>query len=665
MVVYLCHHNLFIDMANNPLRQYIDQSRATQRSDADIRTDLKNAGWSDENISEALLSREKQGSGFRRRTLVGAILLFILLGGGVYAMYYAYSKQIISQHRSANANVTPSLDSTKSNAELSKSPFYAQNGDCLKKQDWYTHEGLRSRLFFDNMVGWLFTIGRAEAQVSIDFPNEEPSLPPIKENPCQEIATWNTDGELLRFLANSVDPIILIELAFNPHTPHDVQWNLYLRRSSLPSDWRAIDETAGFNRSSTPQQWMVSNFAQNHSLDPQVMDGEAFMPKIEIAWMVHDPNDPDNGAYPYGKVNITPPSQALLNEIDKLVRLNDPQFNLEVSGRKGLLNSTIEYLLTDIDYKVTKATTFGSPYQGIQSVNDEVHKNISQHQIVTHDLLLTQLTNLRSCKYDYECDIAPENLRQIERDLISKNTRDFFYEDTTPLFGGETRGKYNYSYLLQDIATSPLYGGVITSTQMHNGVQTSSETLQLLLDTYANQEMLAGLAKGGTSNEYFSAFQKAYPDLIGSTSLQFERALSFAYDELRRREKLAAWVPPAQRTLVWDMASWWELEDSRVDSIGKCDDGTTFHPGRKVYLMSLGVGYDYVSPATKELDDKIRQKVLADGWNVCGQGPTEKTAGYQQDTLDTTYQKNGYLLTIRTFPDRENLLNYAFEYDAK
>lgn len=642
-------------MANEQLNDYVQKARQSGMSDGQIKAELLKVGWTQEQAEVAIVGLSGISEHTRHRSFVPVVigvLGVMVLGSLAFGAYYIYSQpnglQVAEKSALQNDNgvaPAPSADSIIANAQ------YGQYADCLKRQDWYTHEiAMSDDTLFDFLRGALSQKMIAHAQVSIDFPDEFGGmpLPQYKENPCQSLALTSDDPGLLAYLSQSVDPIIQITLAQNPFVPHDIQMQIYNARLTLPMVWDDIDETASHNRSITPQQWVVSNFAQNVGIMPAIMDdmvqqyrekGNTFLEMRKVAWMLHDPEDGDtrsavsNMTHSGKEVVITSPTQQLLSLINELVRLNDPEFNIDVSRDGVLSEEIIRYLAQQSEYDWPQKTR-PSRYQFVDTPYQEIRENLRMFQRnVPKDIVISFFADLRTCDFIH-CEMHPGSLAKVEKELLSAVTIRIFIDGAATT---ETQDRIdNYMTQVLNLSTSPKYYEYARRASRPE-VETSSETLQLIITTFRDPVILALIGAYGKRDA--------------------DQAIASAQKELDRR----SWVPPSQRTLVWNLASWWELEDARHDSIGKCDDGTTYHEGRKVYLMSLGVGYEWVDPNSKEREDAVIAKVISDGWKLCGDNETEKVPTYQQVSYDKTYIKDGYLLTIRTFPN-ERQLNYAFEY---
>ena len=359
--------------------------------------------------------------------------------------------------------------------------------------------------------------------------------------------------------------------------------------------------------------------------------GDSFLDTKKVSWMLHDPDNPDTTHLFYG-ATITPPTTELLDVIDDIVRKNDPENNIDISRVGVLPEKTIRYLAAFRDYEWPQEVR-PSQYQFVDTPYATIRENIRLFQDAPKDIVLTFFKDLRTCDY-FQCEMSPKNLAKIERELLTPETIKVFTDGSG---GIDVQNSINnYATIVLNLAVSPTYYEY-QQRNVRPETKTSSEILQLIVKTFSDPQTLKLFAPHDTRD--------------------LSQAVDVAQKELDRR----AWVPPAQRTLVWDVATWWELADARTDLLGKCDDGEALTAGNKVYTMQLGVGYEWVSKSSPEIAAKVLERVEGDGWALCGESTKPNTSYLGGTISEKNYRKNSQLLTVRTY-SATNDLQYSFEY---
>lgn len=302
-------------------------------------------------------------------------------------------------------------------------------------------------------------------------PNFGMPAPEYKVNPCEGKAANTTNIEEMKVLVGSKDPVVLISLAGNPNLPQEIQWQLF-KDKQLPPGWNGIGLTL-FSYSLSPQDALVRQLMSNEGLDHSIVEN------VVDRYISHDPEI----YYDYISLLIQnlvdfKPNSVGFAQLGKIARLNDISFNREISKIANLDPDTVLYLFRNIDYSLDESNvSYYDPkspsFHNNPSPNFEVHSNLLRSQTgIPGELILQHLRETR----DYpRIEISQENFAQIAEEVLSSETRDYFFASTV-VNNGVNQGRYAYVFNI-------LFHGIALNEKV------SVEHLQLLIDLYADSEI--------------------------------------------------------------------------------------------------------------------------------------------------------------------------------
>ncbi len=355
---------------------------------------------------------------------------------------------------------------------------------------------------------------------SFDCPTCGMSVGKIKTNPCEDRASLTGSTREILFLLNSRDPLVIIRLASNPNTPAVAQWSLYRKR--LANDWGGL-EPAMYTQDS-PWGELLFQLEQNPNLDGKIAED------IFTRFTVHDV------AVEVGDIFtlLKNPRAAFL--LLRIARLDNLRFNIEMAAYAKLDEDTVRYLAQNISYTLSESDqySYDPPYQRFLGPNQEVHHLLALQQDVPKELLLTYLNEFRECSRGV-CGISPDNLAKIEGDVLTEGVKNYFFSSPT-VVNGLSRGVGNYLTLLKAMGTSK---------------KTSDQSLQLLIDTFADAEVKALLLENfnriATLVSIDAALAKKYPTWRDSEIADLRQALGSAQQNLNLRQGVSALPAVNQR----------------------------------------------------------------------------------------------------------------------